>query len=151
MSIQQNSPWEKFSLCLPYPYFTRYSAAPVSKQPDSNSTWRLTPVASFSKSEPSFELHSSSLIFSSISAGQSSVELPLSNNSQYARARRSPSISVAWTSEDAPTLAQVWLLIYAIFTVYHDEEQIRLTLVGRDTQTIKDELVAAGLAIAHPV
>jgi hypothetical protein len=57
---------------------------------------------------------------------------------------------VAWTSKDAPTVAQFWLLTNALFQVYYNEEQLRLKLSGAGVTEIAEELAAVGLAIPHP-
>lgn len=145
------SPWEKFSICLPHPYLTQYYAQLVVKGEDSASTYRIccTPHSSKkqTQNQPSFALHSSSLTFSILVKG---YDISLDNNTSWARARRSPSTTFAWTSAEPPTVAQLWLHVYSFFTVHFAEESIRLKLVGIQVDLVRDELLAVGLGIAHP-
>lgn len=41
--------------------------------------------------------------------------------------------------------------MYSFITVHYDEETIRLNLIGSQTDIIREELIAVGLAIAHPL
>ena len=147
----QPNPWEKFTICLPHPYLTRYKAEP-SQNGVAGPTYRLVPAptspAKKSQKEPPLKLHNSDLSFLALSKGH---PIPDSDNTPWARTRRSASTTITWTSATAPTVAQFWLLIYSYFTVYHNEETIRLDLVGSETDVIREELVAVGLAIWHPL
>jgi hypothetical protein len=144
-----SSPWDKFSICLPHPFLTRYFA-------ESTSTGQTTrkivcaPAAAQAKtqSQPPFLLHNGALSFSNLEKGHN---IPEADNTPWARTRRSPSTTFAWTSVEPPTIAQLWLLVYSLFTVHHTEEAIRLILVGTQTDLIREELIAVGLAIVHPV
>lgn len=138
-------------MCLPHPYLTRYIAEPQQGSSDI-STYRLVPASESSKKgaekQPSFSLHNGALSFSSLVKGR---DIPLSDNTQWARIQRSPSVTIAWNSIESPTIAQIWLLIYSYFTVYYNEENIRLSLVGSQTNILREELVAVGLAKLHPL
>jgi len=165
-TIQQTSSdaaseWERFSICLPHPYLTRYNAQSTDvgkvqsayNAPDGliKQAYRITcaPVpAPAVKTRAPFPLHNSALWFSSLLDGN---DIPVADNTSWARARRCPLTTFGWSSVEPPTIAQVWLLIYSIFTVHHSEEAIRLAFVGTETALIRDELLAVGLAIVHPV
>lgn len=145
--LSESSPWEKFTICLPHPHLTRYYAQAV----DNGSNYRIacTSVSSNRKEHvlPPFPLHNSSLSLSKLEHGHNISD---SDNTAWARARRSPSTTFSWNSTIPPTFGQLWLLIYSLFTVHYTEEQIRLTLVGVETALIREELIAVGLAIRHP-
>ena len=147
----QRDPWSSFIICLPYPYLTRYNAECLDIKA-TESAYRIVPapvsVSKRAQKAPPFELHNPELSFLPLQSGHS---LPESNNTQWARARRSPSTTFSWTSTTAPTVAQFWLLLYSYFTIYHAEESIRLTLVGSETDLVREELVAVGLAVWHPL
>lgn len=153
MSIaqRQDDAWNNFTICLPHPYLTRYNVEPVQSA-DERTTYRIASAsastAKKSQKEPPFPLHSSELSFSDLNSGHLLPEL---DNTQWARARRSPSATFEWSSAEPPTIAQLWLLIYSYFTVYHNVETIRLNLVGSETDLVREELVAVGLAIWHPL
>lgn len=147
----QSSAWEKFSICLPHPYLTRYFTEAASSD-KAQATLRITPapIHSGKDTQPQllFPLHNAALSFTTLQKG---IEVSESDNTQWARSRRSPSVTFTWTSQDTPTIAQLWLLIYSLFTVYHSEETIRLSLVGTQTSLIREELISVGLAISHPL
>jgi hypothetical protein len=150
---QDISPWQNFTICLPHPYLTRYDAIsipPPEEQHDPTFQLIAAPPSASSTSSPSppVPLHNSALSFSVLIPGN---DLPVSDNTTWARARRSPSTTISWTSVEPPTIGQLWLVIYAYFTVYHEQETIRLTLSGTQTALIRSELTAVGLAIAHPL
>jgi hypothetical protein len=130
---------------------TRYFAETVPS--DSNQkTLKITPAPIPSGKTPhpklSFPLHNATLTFSTLLEG---YDVPESDNTQWARSRRSPSTKITWTSTGPPTLAQLWLLVYSLFTVYHSEETIRLSIVGTQTSLIQEDLISVGLAISHPL
>ncbi|KAL2268226.1 hypothetical protein VTJ83DRAFT_3072 [Remersonia thermophila] len=85
------------------------------------------------------------------------------NNTPWARARRNPAVTVRWSqggdaaaaAAAAPTIAQLWLLVYAVFTVRPAEEAFRLHLDDRDAgrgarDRLARQLMAVGLAVPHP-
>lgn len=141
-------------LKLPHPYLTPYFVTSSSKTSSSSSVklYQLsTPEHADSQAQaPPEPLHSASLHFSEPEDLKSSELPPQSNNTAWARARRSPSSSLVWDGDAAPTLAQAWLLIYVLFTVRPGEEFIRLTLEGSGRDTLADQLRATILAVDHP-
>lgn len=139
---------------LPHPYLTPYFITSPSKATTSSSTklYQLsTPEQADSQTQaPPEPLHSTSLHFSEPEDLKSSELPPQSNNTAWARARRSPSSSLVWDGDAAPTLAQAWLFIYVLFTVRPDEEFIRLKLEGSSRDTLANQLRATVLAVDHP-
>lgn len=161
--IQDPSPWDRFSICLPHPYLTRYFTKSIPRDPIATApekrpsvfseiSYRIflapSPSQKEKASQPSFPLHNEFLSFDTLEPGH---DIPVSNNTQWARARRSPSTTFIWTSVDPPSIAQLWLLIYSFVTVHYQEEIIRLSLIGTQTTFIREELIAVGLAIPHPL
>lgn len=141
-------------LRLPHPYLTPYFITTSSKTASSSSA-KLYQLSTPEQAEPqthapSVPLHSTSLHFSEPEDLKSSELPPQSNNTAWARARRSPKSSLIWDGDVAPTLAQAWLFVYVLFTVRPDEEFIRLSLDGTAHETLADQLRAAVLAVNHP-
>ncbi|KAL5612613.1 hypothetical protein BROUX41_004292 [Berkeleyomyces rouxiae] len=74
-----------------------------------------------------------------------------SNNSAWARARRSPLSVVSWTASAPPSVAQLWLAVYVLFTVRPNVEFFRLGLQGTGAATLRAQLKAVSLATDHPL
>lgn len=147
---------------LPHPYQTPYFTAASSKTSPTTSSspsklYQLhTPSLSESSSAkgqtaPPEALHSDSLYFSEPEDLKSSERPAESNNTAWARARRSPSSTITWDGPEAPTLGQAWLVAYVLFTIRPEEELIRLTLAGPGADVLSAQLRAAVLAINHPL
>ena len=98
----------------------------------------LRPETAFHFSDPSFE--------------DPAYIPPESNNSAWARARRSPVIHATW--KDAPTLSELWTFAYTVFTLQPKLEQFRLNLKLECTTAEIDKYLAliydTGFAIPHP-
>ncbi|KAF1997709.1 siderophore biosynthesis protein [Amniculicola lignicola CBS 123094] len=73
-----------------------------------------------------------------------------SDNTAWARARRSPSTTFSWTGNSPPSLGQVWNVIHAIYLAHPTHEYFRLTLLGERNYMVRDELLSTGLGIEHP-
>lgn len=139
-------------LRLPHPYQTAYfSSAAESSSSTSSKFYQLKPETSSSSQSPSEPLHNDQLSFSEPEDLKSSERPPEANNTAWARARRSPSSTLTWTGEAAPTLAQAWLVVYTLFTIRPEEELIRVSLNGADSTTLAAQLRASMLAINHPL
>jgi hypothetical protein len=135
-------------LKLPHPYQTAY----LVKQAGANS-YQLTPRAAEpgSKNTPlPTALHNATISFSEPQDLKSSDRPADSNNTPWARARRSPSVTVTWTSPQAPTVGQLWLITYAVLIVRPGEEAFRLDAQGPGAAQLAQQLTTVGLAIAHP-
>jgi hypothetical protein len=140
-----------FQLALPHPYYTRYRINELRS--DSSAPTKFSIHLDDSPSQSSFkpialpkELHHADLYFSSLTKGE---EIPLKNNTQFARARRSPFIVLEWKNTPL-TIGQAWLFIYFIFSLEPEIEQFRLRLFGPEKQLLEKDLKAVGLAIQHP-
>ncbi|KAL2179352.1 acyl-CoA N-acyltransferase [Thermothelomyces heterothallicus CBS 202.75] len=135
-------------LKLPHPYQTPYFV--VRDTGDSN-RFQLTPgeIQSSDKPLPS-PLHNGSVSFSEPQDLKSSDRPSESNNTPWARARRSPAVAVSWTGAQAPTVGQLWLIIYAVFTLRPREEAFRLDARGSGAARLARQLQTLGLATAHP-
>ncbi|KAM0420740.1 hypothetical protein ACHAPT_011522 [Fusarium lateritium] len=137
---------------LPHPYQTEYAVEKASA-PSGVETpvYKLVQRASATAKPLPFELHNSALVFSDPIDLKSS-ELPSqSNNSPWARARRSPGVTFYWDDAEAPTLGQAWLLVYTILTLRPSVESFRLELRGANAAILGQQLVAVLLAIDHPL
>jgi hypothetical protein len=143
--------FESFKLALPHPFNTRYSVQQVANSDTPLTKFQLqlndsntsSSVKSTALPKP---LHNSELFFTSLSPGD---DIPLTNNTQWARARRSPSMTLEWEGI-SPTIGQVWLFIYLVFSVRSETEQFRLSLSGENSEKLGDEINTVGLAIPHP-
>ncbi|KAF4463518.1 hypothetical protein FALBO_9643 [Fusarium albosuccineum] len=137
---------------LPHPYQTEFAIETASAPSGVNTpVYKLVPKASPTDKPLPFELHSSHLVFSDPIDLKSS-ELPSkSNNSPWARARRSPGVAFYWDGAEAPTLAHAWLLVYALFTLRPSVESYRLELRGVNAAVLAQQLTAVLLAIDHPL
>lgn len=95
-------------------------------------------------------LHNDSLYFTEPQDLKSSDKPHISINTPWGRARRSPSVAVSWKESSAPTVGQLWLIAYVIFTLRPSEEAFRLTTYGFGADKLARQLKAVGLAIDHP-
>lgn len=129
---------------LPHPFLTVYKVqgAPsklsltLHEQPENS-----TPLQD--------ALHSDDLTFEDPTYSAKESWPPIHDNTPWARARRSPVTRFMWNTT-APSLAQIWNVVHAIFLAYPTFEQFRVSLVGRDASTIATELLTTGLATVHP-
>ncbi|KAF5561017.1 hypothetical protein FNAPI_3960 [Fusarium napiforme] len=137
---------------LPHPYQTEFAIEKVSAQPDTNApAYKLVQKAPGSDKRLPFDLYNDGLVFSDPIDLKSSELPPQSNNSPWARARRSPCVTVHWAGTEAPGLGQVWLLAYALFTLRTTVESYRLELHGVGAAILGQQLTAVLLAIDHPL
>ncbi|RYP09579.1 hypothetical protein DL765_008389 [Monosporascus sp. GIB2] len=142
-------------LKLPHPYLTTYTLARTDRKSDSGASFlelRLKPEGDEVKAkQPPEPLHNNGLFFTEPADPKSSERPPESNNTPWGRARRAPSSTFAWGDAHAPTLAQAWLLVYAIFTLRPSIEAFRLALAGAGREGLAAQLKAVLLAVNHPV
>ncbi|KAF5980062.1 hypothetical protein FCOIX_4982 [Fusarium coicis] len=137
---------------LPHPYQTEFAIEKVSAQPDTNApAYKLVQKAPRSDKRLPFDLYDDGLVFSDPIDPKSSELPPQSNNSPWARARRSPCVTVYWAGTEAPGLGQAWLLAYALFTLRTTVESYRLELHGPGAAILGQQLRAVLLAIDHPL
>lgn len=142
-------------LKLPHPFLTEYTVA-ESKAPPGNWPLNFACYQLIQKDEttstPTPAILECAQLYFSEPASLASSHLPLaSDNSSWARARRSPRFLVAWEGAEAPSLAQAWLLFYLFFTLKPAEESIRLELEGSSAPALAQHLIDVRLALEHPV
>ncbi|EOO02377.1 putative aerobactin siderophore biosynthesis protein iucb protein [Phaeoacremonium minimum UCRPA7] len=141
-------------LKLPHPYLTPYLVFQSSKShpeiPEAKLFQLRVGQQDASRTTPPQPLHNEKLYFTEPQDLKSSDRPADSNNTAWARARRSPSVTILW-DDATPSLGQVWLLSYILFTVRADEEFIRLRLVGEGKDIIATQLKTVMLAVNHPL
>ncbi|KAK3320355.1 acyl-CoA N-acyltransferase [Cercophora scortea] len=131
-------------LRLPHPYQTAYLVVKGETADMYQLRPQDTPVAEASA------LHNPSLFFTAPQDLKSSDRPHVSINTPWGRARRSPAVTVSWKEASPPTVGQLWLVSYVIFTVRHIEEAFRLELNGPGSKRLSQQLKSVGLAVAHP-
>ncbi|CAJ0550451.1 Ff.00g103810.m01.CDS01 [Fusarium sp. VM40] len=143
---------DEIAVKLPHPYQTDYAIEKASAIDGVDAAvYKLVQRPSASAKPLPFDLHSAGLVFSDPVDLKSSELPPQSNNSPWARARRSPCVTVYWENSEAPSLAQIWLLVYALFTLRTSVESYRLELCGINAVILGQQLKAVLLAIDHPL
>ncbi|EKG13085.1 Acyl-CoA N-acyltransferase [Macrophomina phaseolina MS6] len=136
-------------LKLPHPWLTTY-VIEVGAYDDGLKQYRIQPA----KDQPSNarplpqQIHHEGLTWSELRNDDTS-DLQDSDNSSWARARRTPSTTVRWTGS-RPTVQQLWLVAYALVTLHHRAESLRLVLSGPHWQDVGRELMRVGLLLEHP-
>ncbi|KAH8906483.1 hypothetical protein BR93DRAFT_898130 [Coniochaeta sp. PMI_546] len=95
-------------------------------------------------------LGESSIIFTEPEDLRSGDRPDDSNNTAWARARRSPLVAVQWKRDQQPVVSAVWLLIYVVFTIRPGEEFFRLKMQGPGADSLAAQLKTIALAIDHP-
>lgn len=135
---------------LPHPYLTTYHLVPSGKAHDGNELYQLQKSVQGEAQPFPQTLHNDQLYFSAPQPVNPDTAVPTSNNTVWARAQRSPSCLCTWPGSSAPTVGQVWLFLYAIFTVQESLETFRLQLQGRDAETLAHSLRLSMVAIDHP-
>lgn len=134
---------------LPHPFLTTYRIQAVGDTTPAKLILKLDDALSNGQSLPQ-PLHLGSLSWIDL-VSPPKEECPItSDNSPWARARRSPSTTIQWTDADPPSLGQIWNVIHAIYLTYPANEYFRLTLFGEGREIIWRELLATGLGIEHP-
>ncbi|KAI1608520.1 acyl-CoA N-acyltransferase [Exophiala viscosa] len=131
---------------LPHPFLTAYAVHEIGP---SRLSLTLDGQPSSGR-QPTQPLHHDSLSWLELSPPPMQQSPPLSNNSAWARARRSPQTTFEWSGTNTPSLGQTWNVIHAIYLAHPTNEYFRLTLSGPGDQIIRSELLATGLAIDHP-
>lgn len=139
-------------LKLPHPYLTEYVIDKVAnggETPRYRAQQTPGPTPEQKQSLPGC-LSNDDLSFSEITTLKSSELPPQSDNTLWARARRSPGCTFYWSGNNAPTPGQAWLLVYVIFTIQPNVEYLRLRLEGRDSGLVGQQLKDVTLAIDLP-
>lgn len=143
-------PW--FTIRLPEPYNSIYELCEASDQHSSLTTYRLrlfpdqkhTPL-------PPETLHHDTLQVTELSQDDI-ISVPNRNNTPWARAKRSPLTEIRWDGSDAPSVGQIWMVVYAFFTVYPELEAFRMKILilSPPALVLAQQLQAVGLAREHP-
>jgi hypothetical protein len=134
---------------LPHPYLTTYRVCTIGDVTPAQLTLSLDDQPGNGRllTEP---LHSTSLTWLDLTSRPKDDCPPLSDNSAWARAYRSPQSTFQWSGNTPPTLGQVWNAVHAIYLAYPTNEYFRLRLHGAQENTVCTELVNTGLGIQHP-
>lgn len=134
---------------LPHPFLTAYRVCVIAKTSPTTLNLVLDTQPSDGQLPPEL-LHCDSLSWLDLSSRPNDECPPLSDNSSWARAYRSPETTFQWTESTAPSLGQIWNAIHAIYLAYPTCEYFRLTLRGAEKDVIQKELLSTGLGIEHP-
>ncbi|KAG5978539.1 hypothetical protein E4U55_006078 [Claviceps digitariae] len=146
---------ESVKIRLPHPYRTTYhlQVCPTRTGPDARRTYFLRQdTTQANEGEPFPEvLHDEGILFTQLEAVEAD-RIDEANNTQWARARRSPAWRMEWEDkqEKTPTLGQAWLFLYAVFTLHHHVESFRLHLRGPGAPALSTSLLQSMVAIQHP-
>lgn len=134
---------------LPHPFLTTYRVNIVSETVPVKLALALDtqPLTGRPPSEP---LHHDSLSWLELSYKPERDCPPVSDNSFWARACRSPQTAIEWTGSSTPSVAQIWNVIHAIFLAHPANEYFRVELAGDGADLVKNELLSTGLGINHP-
>jgi hypothetical protein len=138
-------------LKLPHPYLTSYEVT-TSTNGDQQASHQILPSNS-SKSRqglpPPTLLHNESISFSDIAFLADNLLPASGDNSSWARARKSPHLTVSWTAE-SPSVPQMWLIAYALVSLHPLTEHLRVILSGKGSDNVAKDLYATGLFHPHP-
>ncbi|TGO28994.1 hypothetical protein BPAE_0020g00390 [Botrytis paeoniae] len=135
---------------LPHPFLTTYRVNTNTETTPAKHTLTLDsqqPTSGKSLPQP---LHSDSLSWLDLVTRREDECPPLSDNTAWGRAYRSPQTTFEWTGNVAPTLGQIWNVVHAIYLAHPTIEYFRLTLSGSEKEVIRSELLSTGLGIEHP-
>lgn len=151
------------TLRLPHPYLTTYQIDEVDhKQAPTRYGGKLLRIRHEPRNNgstptrkdailPPVELHSN-VYFSNPAQDQPSDGLPPeSNNFFWGRVRRAPKSDIVWNDKSQPTLGQLWLIVYALFSLRPELEYFRIELRGFGHRELSEELKHVGLAVEHPL
>jgi len=134
---------------LPHPFLTTYRVVTITETTPERLSLILDDQPSSGRpfSQP---LHINLLSWLDLSFQGKNQVPPSSDNSYWARARRSPQTSFEWIGEKAPSLGQIWNVIHAIYLGHPTHEYFRLILHGAEKEIIRNELLCTGLGVNHP-
>jgi hypothetical protein len=142
---------EALILKLPHPYLTSYEVT-VSATEGQPAIHQVLPSKTSSGTQgiqPPTLLHNDTLSFNGIAFLANEAAPPTGDNSSWARARRSPYVTISWTSE-RPSVPQIWLVAYALISQHPLVEHLRVLFSGRDSQLVVKDLYTTGLFHSHP-
>ncbi|PTB63262.1 hypothetical protein BBK36DRAFT_59119 [Trichoderma citrinoviride] len=134
---------------LPHPFLTAYRVKSVGDTMPAKLILTLDDKSP--KGQPLPEpLHLTTLSWTDLAPLPKNECPHLSDNSPWARTRRSPSTTFEWTDDKVPSLGQIWNVVHAIYLAHPAVEYFRLTLKGKEKELVRRELAATGLGIDHP-
>ncbi|KAF7919515.1 uncharacterized protein EAE98_009355 [Botrytis deweyae] len=135
---------------LPHPFLTTYRVNTNTETTPAKHTLTLDSQQPTSVKSLPQPLHSDSLSWLDLVTRREEECPPLSDNTAWGRACRSPQTTFHWTGNNAPTLGQIWNVVHAIYLAHPTIEYFRLTLSGSEKEVIRSELLSTGLGIEHP-
>lgn len=138
------------SVKLPHPFLTTYRVRAVNNTAPTKLTLSLDERQPAERRPLPEPLHLDSLSWLDLTLPPKEEYPPISDNSPWARARRSPSTVFSWTGDNAPSLGPVWNVVHAIYLAHPTFESFRLTLDGCGKDVLRAALLATGLAVEHP-
>ncbi|EFW13857.1 hypothetical protein D8B26_005962 [Coccidioides posadasii str. Silveira] len=135
---------------LPEPYNGTYELHETTPASSTVPTFNLRLSSDSDQNHlPPETLHHDTLQFTEFSRVDAD-SVPLENNSPWARAKRSPSAVIQWEGSVAPTIGNIWLVMYMAITCCPDLEVFRLKFSGEQALELVQQLKSVGLAIEHP-
>ncbi|KAJ5591728.1 uncharacterized protein N7459_002097 [Penicillium hispanicum] len=136
---------------LPHPYLTTYHLVPSTKIHHSNRLFQLQKDSEGEAQAFPHVLDNEQLYFSELQPARQEQMVSSSDNTAWARAHYSPRCLCTWEGIYAPTVGQIWLFLYAIFTVKEETETFLLQLQGHDAEALAHSLRLSMVAIDHPL
>jgi hypothetical protein len=139
------------TLKLPHPYLTSYevTTSTTKGQPAGHQILPSKTASSSKAIPPPQVLHNNTLSFSDAASLGDNAVPPTGDNSSWARARRSPYLTISWAAEP-PSVPQMWLIAYALVTLHPLVEHLRVVFSGKDSDLVAQQLYATGLYHPHP-
>lgn len=134
---------------LPHPYLATYRVQVIESTTPTRLNLTFTGQPAGAKALPQ-PLHSDSLSWLDLTTKPKNQCPPETDNSAWARACRSPHSTFQWQGTSAPSLAQVWNVVHAIYLAYPSVEYFRVSLAGAESKLVRNELLVTGLGIEHP-
>jgi hypothetical protein len=152
MAQQEKQQAEPLVLKLPHPYLTSYEVT-TSKSKEQPESYQILPskvsLSNHQGLSPPTLLHNETVSFSDIAFLADDAVPPKGDNSSWARARKSPYVTVSWTA-GRPSVPQMWLIAYALVSLHPLVEHLRVVFSGKDSDSTAQDLYTTGLFHAHP-
>jgi hypothetical protein len=145
--------WDNFQFALPHPHLTAYR---IYRSADGDAITSANFKIELLKDQPEANtkstalkpLQNSNVLFSHLLKGES---LSIDDNTPWARARQAKSATIQWQGKAAPSLGQIWLIIYASLSLSPEHEYFRLKAQGSGREALQQDLISVGLACRHPL
>lgn len=136
---------------LPQPWKTKYELFPASSGPNGRIfQLRLSRDQNNDSAPLAQPLHHETLYFSELITSPQAKLAGEGDNTPWARAARNLVSFVTWDKLVAPTVGQIWTLVYAMTTMRPAEEAFRLSFSGAQKEELLKELSATGLGVPFP-